>query len=144
MALSKGGIDRDARIGGALEPPVRQPGAQRSAMVVRCAGLTHPSDERRRWQPGEAPGFADEVRLVRVAMLDGEIRQALGAFSVRHGEHLLEARNPLKRLRRVANRRHATATHLPFGQADERPDIGKPLRVVPQGSDDELSDRIST
>jgi hypothetical protein len=55
-------------------PPSRQPGALRSAMVVRGTGLTHFSDERRRWQPSEAPGFAGEVRLVRVAMLDGEIR----------------------------------------------------------------------
>ncbi len=77
-------------------------------------------------------------------MLGGESGQALVDLGVRPGEQLLEARNPLKRLRAVANRCHATAMHLPFGQADEMPDVGKALRVLPQGLDDELSDRIGT
>jgi hypothetical protein len=112
-------------------PSGRQPRVLRSAMVVRYTGFTHLSDERRRRQPGQAAGFVGEVRLVRVAMLDGEFREALIDVGVRHGEQLLEAHDPLKRLRPVANRRQATAKHLSFGQADEMPDVGKPLRVLP-------------
>ena len=88
------------------------------------------------------PEFVDEVRLVRVPMLEGKICQGFDDFGVRRGEHLLEARDPLERLRRIPDGRHATPSDLPFGEADERPDLGKPLRVPPQGSNDELSDRI--
>jgi hypothetical protein len=65
------------------------------------------------------------VRLVRVTVLDREIRQALVGIGMRHGEQPLEARDPLKPLRPVANRLDAPSTHLSVGQPDEMSDVDR-------------------